>query len=106
MKVLEKRITNAGTNAQEVESLKNELDEVKQKHKRKEEEYHRLDNFKSDAEAIIHKYAPVRYFKDFDEVLKDKQAFGDLEDTIYMLEKWVKEMKDDLPNQIIIEGAN
>lgn len=106
MKLLEKRITNAGTNAQEVESLKNELEEVKQSLRRKEEEYHRLDNFKSDAEAIIHKYAPVRYFKDFDEVLKDKQAFGDLEDTIYMLEKWVKEMKEDLPNQIIIEGDN
>ena len=106
VKLLEERIGNAGSNTQEVESLKLELEEVKQSLRRKEEEYYRLDNFKSDAEGIIHKYAPVRYFKDFDEVLKDKQAFGDLEDTIYMLEKWVKEMKEDLPNQIIIEGAN
>ena len=79
---------------------------MKQSLKRKEEEYHRLDNFKSDAEEIIYKYAPIKYFKDFDEVLRDKQAFGVLEETINMLEKWIKEMKEDLPNQIIIEGAN
>lgn len=106
MKLLEERIGNAGSNTQEVESLKLELEEVKQNLRRKEEEYHRLDNFKSDAEEIIYKYAPIKYFKDFDEVLKDKQAFGDLEETINMLEKWIKEMKEDLPNQIIIEGAN
>ena len=105
MKLLEERISDAGT-SEEIVRLKLKLEETSKRLERKEEEYHRLDNFRADAEEIIHKYAPIKYFRDFDEVLKDRKAFGDLEETIYMLEKWVKEMKEDLPNQIIIEGEN
>lgn len=106
MKELERRIADDSADDEEVERLKKDLKEANDKMVSRDKEYRRLDNFKKDTEEFIHKYAPMKYFNDFDEVLRDRQAFGELEETLDVLEKWIKETKEELPNQIIIEGEN
>lgn len=107
MNSLEERIKQESASNQELTSLKNEMLNLKNKQfeiNKKEKSYENITNLNDTIESILMNHSSLKYSSDFKNLSLDRQAFLELEDSIERLERWINEIKQELPNKNIIEG--
>lgn len=103
MKELERIIREQQQNMASKEEL-SQLEERKQAISCELESLEKVIKLNQDVEVFLLEHASLQYSADFSNLFNNRDLTLSLLDTINRLEKWIADIKSDLPNTDIIEG--
>lgn len=103
MKELERIIKEQQQNKASREEL-SELEERKQAISSELDSLEKIVAFNEDVESFLTAYASLQYSSDFSNLYNNRDLTLSLLDTINRLEKWIDDIKSELPKSEIIEG--
>lgn len=107
IKQLEGILKNTPKNDNSHELVKKEIDRLKEEKKQLVESTSSLKhvkNLQEKIEELTTELSPIRYSNDLKVLSENRELLLSFEESLLSVEKWIKEIKEELPNKNIIEG--